>query len=172
MSRVRLVAVAALVLAFAAGAAMGWGLGHRRGPGGHGPRRGPPPPTRQTFDRLGLTAAQRASVDSIFAARRAQIDTFWQGPGQRLRFILDSTAIDVRAALDSAQRVKFDAMQREGGRGGPPPDGGGPGGPPPGGPGGPPPGGLGPGDRGPPPDGPPPDRPPPDEPPSNQSPPP
>jgi Spy/CpxP family protein refolding chaperone len=134
-SRVRLAAVAALVLTFAAGAAVGWGLGHRPGHGGHGPRRGPPPPTRETFDRLGLTTAQRASVDSIFAARRAQIDTFWQGPGQRLRSILDSTAIDVRAALDSAQRVKFDAMQREGGRPGPPPD------------------------------GPPPDRPPPDEPP-------
>jgi hypothetical protein len=145
--------MAALVLTFAAGAAVGWGLGHRPGPGGHGPRRGPPPPTRETFDRLGLTAAQRASVDSIFAARRAQIDTFWQGPGQRLRFILDSTAIDVRAALDSAQRVKFDAMQREGGRPGPPPDGRHPGGPPP--------DDFGP--RGAPPDGPPPDRPPPDE---------
>ena len=140
VSRVRLAAAAALVLTFAAGAAVGWGLGHRPGPGGHGPRRGPPPPTRETFDRLGLTAAQRASVDSIFAARRAQIDTFWQGPGQRLRFILDSTAIDVRASLDSAQRVKFDAMQREGGRGGPPPD------------------------------GPPPDRPPPHEPPPSESP--
>ena len=146
----RLAAVAALGLTFAAGAAMGWGLGHPGGPGGHGPRRGPPPPTRETFDRLGLTAAQRASVDSIFAARRAQIDTFWQGPGQRLRFILDSTAIDVRAALDSAQRVKFDAMQREGGRGGPPPHDF--------------------GRRGPPPDGPPPDRPPPNEPPPNESP--
>jgi Spy/CpxP family protein refolding chaperone len=150
ISRVRLAAVAALGLTFAAGAAMGWGLGHRGGPGGHGPRRGPPPPTRETFDRLGLTAAQRASVDSIFAARRAQIDTFWQGPGQRLRFILDSTAIDVRATLDSAQRVKFDAMQREGGRGGPPPDDF--------------------GRRGPPPDGSPPDRPPPDEPPANEPP--
>jgi Spy/CpxP family protein refolding chaperone len=150
LSRVRLAAVAALGLTFAAGAAMGWGLGHRGGPGGHGPRRGPPPPTRETFDRLGLTAAQRASVDSIFAARRAQIDTFWQGPGQRLRFILDSTAIDVRATLDSAQRVKFDAMQREGGRGGPPPDDF--------------------GRRGPPPDGPSPDRPPPDEPPPNEPP--
>jgi Spy/CpxP family protein refolding chaperone len=154
VSRVRLAAVAALVLTFAAGAAVGWGLGHRPGHGGHGPRRGPPPPTRETYDRLGLTAAQRASVDSIFAARRAQIDTFWQGPGQRLRSILDSTAIDVRAALDSAQRVKFDAMQREGGRPGPPPDGRGPGGPPP----------DDFGRRGPPPDGPPPDRPPPDEP--------
>ena len=154
VSRVRLAAAAALVLTFAAGGAVGWGLGHRPG-GGHGPRRGPPPPTRETFDRLGLTAAQRASVDSIFAARRAQIDTFWQGPGQRLRYILDSTAIDVRAALDSVQRVKFDAMQREGGRPGPPPDGRGPGGPPP--------DDFGP--RGPPPDGPPPDRPPPDEPP-------
>jgi hypothetical protein len=153
VSRVRLAAVAALVLTFVAGGAVGWGLGHRPGPGGHGPRRGPPPPTRETFDRLGLTAAQRASVDSIFAARRAQIDTFWQGPGQRLRFILDSTAIDVRAALDSAQRVRFDAMQREGGRGGPPP-------------GGPPPDDFG--RRGPPPDGPPPDGSPPDEPPRDR----
>jgi hypothetical protein len=153
VSRVRFAAVAALVLTFAAGAAVGWGLGHRPGPGGHGPRRGPPPPTRETFDRLGLTAAQRSTVDSIFATRRAQIDTFWQGPGQRLRSLLDSTAIDVRAALDSAQRVEFDAMQREGGRPGPPPGERGPGGPPP--------DEFGP--RGPPQDGPPPDRPPPGE---------
>lgn len=140
-SRVRVAALAALVLTFAAGVAVGWGVGHRPGPGGHGPRRGPPPPTRETFDRLHLTQAQRASVDSIFAARRAQIDTFWQGPGRRLRYILDSTAIDVRSTLDSTQRATFDAMQREGGRGGPPP----PGVHPPGGP---------------PPDGPPPDQPP------------
>jgi hypothetical protein len=119
-----------VVLTFVAGAGAGWLIARGCGPGPHGPRHGPPPPTRETFDRLGLTAAQRASVDSIFAARRAQIDSFWQGPGLRLRAILDSTAIDVRSMLDSAQRVTFDAMQREGGRGGPH----GPGGPPPFGP--------------------------------------
>jgi hypothetical protein len=134
-ARVRVAALAALVLTFAAGLAVGWGVGRHPGPGGHGPRRGPPPPTRETFDRLRLTPTQRASVDSIFAARRAQIDMFWEGPGSRLRFILDSTAIDVRSVLDSAQRATFDAMQREGGRGGPPPPGGRPpDGPPPDGP--------------------------------------
>jgi Spy/CpxP family protein refolding chaperone len=139
-SRARVAAIAALVLTFVAGAAAGWAFSHRPGPGPRGPRHGPPPPTRETWDRLGLTAAQRASVDSIFAARRTQIDAFWQGPGLRLRSILDSTAIDVRSMLDSAQRAKFDALQREGGRGGPPP--GHPPGPPPDGPppdGGPPP---------------------------------
>ena len=154
-TRVRVAAVSALLLTFVAGAAAGWLLGHGPGPGHHGPRHGPPPPTRETWNRLGLTPTQRASVDSIFAARRAQIDTFWRGPGLRLRSILDSTAIDVRSVLDTAQRAKFDAMQREGGRGGPPPPGGPdrlmPGGPPhdgpgdPGGPGAPPRDGPGPG---------------------------
>lgn len=134
--RVRLVAAAALAFTFVAGLAVGWGLGAPRGPGGPGgPRHGPPPPTRETFDRLRLTASQRSSVDSIFRARRAQIDSFWQGPGLRLRQILDSTAVDVRGVLDSAQRATFDAMQREGGRGAPPDGrGGGPPGPPPDGP--------------------------------------
>jgi hypothetical protein len=134
VGRVRLVATAALVFTFAAGLAVGWGFGGPRRPGPHEPRRGPPPPTRETFDRLRLTGAQRTSVDSIFRARRAQIDSFWQGPGLRLRQILDSTAVDVRGVLDSAQRATFDAMQREGGRGGPPgppPEGHPPGGPPP-----------------------------------------
>jgi hypothetical protein len=159
-ARDRFVAGAALAFAFATGLALGWGLAGSRGHGPHGPRRGPPPPTRETFDRLHLTPAQRTSVDSIFRARRAQIDSFWRGPGLRLREILDSTAVDVRGVLDSAQRVTFDAMQREGGRGGPPePHGGGP------------PPGLPPGERPPqgppgaPPDGPPPGEPPPGEPP-------
>ena len=86
--------------------------------------------------------------------RRAQIDTFWQGPGRRLRSILDSTAVDVRAVLDSSQRATFDAMQMEGGRGGPPPGG--------------PPGGFE--FHGPPPEGPPPEGPPPDGPPPNDRP--
>ena len=117
-ARVRLIAGAALVFTFAAGLVVGWGICWPHGPGG--PRHGPPPPTRETFDRLRLTPGQRSSVDSIFRARRAQIDSFWQGPGLRLRQILDSTALDVRGVLDSAQRATFDAMHREGRRGPPP----------------------------------------------------
>src|SRR6266542_4806653 len=147
-TRARLVALGLLILAFGSGLAVGWGVGGvGRYQPRHGPRRGPPPPTKETFDRLNLSSAQRASIDSIFAARRAQVDEFWRGPGRRLRVILDSTAVDVRAVLDSSQKARFDAMRPERG----PPPGGRPPGPPPFGP--------EPGDRPPPPgpgEGPPP----------------
>lgn len=147
-------AIVALLLTFAAGFALGWGFGvrshgwpHRPFDGRHGP-----------FDRLDLTAAQHAAVDSIFHARRAQIAAFWRGPGRQLGMILDSTGSDIRAVLDSTQRVKYDEMRRRfrnmrnnmerpGGPGGRAPGAGEfPGGMPGGmGPGGPPPDGPGPG---------------------------
>jgi hypothetical protein len=76
-----------------------------------GPRRGMEA-RRSPFERLNLTPAQQAAVDSIFRVRRHQIATFWEGPGRQLGVILDSTSADIRTVLDSAQRVQFDAFQR------------------------------------------------------------
>src|SRR5690242_11732439 len=92
--RTRLIAILVLLLVFGSGVALGWAFTRRSW--GPGPRDGLPPATREMFDRLHVTPRQRASIDSIFAARRTQIDGFW------------------RAVLDSSQRASFDAMQREG----------------------------------------------------------
>ncbi len=117
--RTRLLAVAALVLTLAAGIGIGWGAGHRRlwgpprEPGRPGePGREMPSPSHMMAQRLGLSAAQEKQVDSIFAARRIQIGAFWDGPGARLRQIVDSTAVDIRSVLDSTQRVEFDKLQK------------------------------------------------------------
>lgn len=109
--RARLLGWAVLLVTFGSGLLVGW---LASGPHGPGRRGGPPGPPREAFDRLHLTAGQRTAIDSIFAARRAQIDAFWDGPGQRLRAIIDSTRLDVRGVLDSSQRAEFDAMRPPG----------------------------------------------------------
>lgn len=141
-SSVRGLAALSLLLVFLAGAGTGWGVGTRYG-FGHGPRRGGRDGMLLDGGPIaayGLSAAQRARIDSVLVARRAQIDGFWRGPGQSLRAILDSTRADVRAALTPEQRARFDAAHaaherrfrgRFGSSGGPP------GGPPSGGPPGP-----------------------------------
>ena len=63
---------------------------------------------------LGLDSLQRARVDSVFARRRVQIDSFWKGPGRSLRAIMDSTREDVRSVLTPEQRAKFDKRHMEG----------------------------------------------------------
>ena len=63
---------------------------------------------------LGLDSLQRARVDSVFARRRVQIDSFWKGPGRSLRAIMDSTRDEVRAVLTPAQRERFDRHRMEG----------------------------------------------------------
>ena len=113
-----LVAAGALVLTFVAGLALGWSVGrHDAGPGRA--RQGDDDAARmargrEAFERrIGITPVQRTQIDSIFGARRGQIDAFWRGPGQALRAILDSTQADVRAVLTPEQRVKYDAHRRE-----------------------------------------------------------
>jgi Spy/CpxP family protein refolding chaperone len=132
--------VAALLATFAAGVAAGVGVDqwrhHARDRERHGG--GPLPMSDRFLVPLHLTAAQRASVDSILTRRRAQLEKFWAGPGQQLRLVVDSTRNEVRAVLTPAQRATYDSLMaarrpRGGDRGGPP----GMGGPPPGTPSGP-----------------------------------
>ena len=118
--RMRLHAFAVLALTFVAGLALGWGVAHRVGAGvrsaeagvpGTPGRRGPPPDRRSMKERLNLTAAQCAAIDSVFQSQRGQIDAFWRGPGSELRAIVDSTRAGVRAVLDSGQRVALDSIE-------------------------------------------------------------
>jgi hypothetical protein len=69
---------------------------------------------RHFGEELGLDSLQRARVDSVFAHRRVQIDSFWKGPGRSLRAIMDSTREEVRAVLTPEQRTRFDRRHMEG----------------------------------------------------------
>jgi Spy/CpxP family protein refolding chaperone len=69
---------------------------------------------RHFAEELGLDSAQHARVDSVFARRREQIDSFWKGPGRSLRAIMDSTREEVRSVLTPEQRARFDRRHMEG----------------------------------------------------------
>lgn len=69
---------------------------------------------RHFGEELGLDSLQRARVDSVFARRRVQIDSFWNGPGRALRAIMDSTRDEVRSVLTPEQRARFDRRHMDG----------------------------------------------------------
>ncbi|AHG92909.1 hypothetical protein J421_5374 (plasmid) [Gemmatirosa kalamazoonensis] len=119
-TRARLAAAAALLLVFVAGVGAGWGgrprvCRPRRGDS-HPPawlcgrRGGGPGGGGDPLSRIGVSAAERARVDSAVKRRQPQVEAFWRGPGQQLRTILDSMHADVRAALDPAHRAAFDSI--------------------------------------------------------------
>ncbi len=68
---------------------------------------------RHFGEELGMDSLQRVRVDSIFAHRRVQIDSFWNGPGKSLRAIMDSTREEVRTVLTPEQRARFDRRHME-----------------------------------------------------------
>jgi hypothetical protein len=68
---------------------------------------------RHFGEDLGLDSLERTRVDSIFAHRRVQVDSFWKGPGKSLRAIMDSTREEVRAVLTPEQRARFDRRRME-----------------------------------------------------------
>jgi len=68
---------------------------------------------RHFGEELGMDSLERVRVDSIFARRRVQIDSFWKGPGKSLRSIMDSTREEVRAVLTPEQRARFDRRHME-----------------------------------------------------------
>ncbi len=68
---------------------------------------------RHFGEELGMDSLQRMRVDSIFARRRVEIDSFWKGPGKSLRAIMDSTREEVRQVLTPEQRARFDRRHME-----------------------------------------------------------
>jgi len=112
----RLVAVIVLVATFLVGATAGWDAARWARHGEWWWTRGSAPSAHQEqprfLDRLDLTSAQRARVDTILERRRAQMDAFRRGPGRQFRAILDSTRAEIRAVLTPAQQHEFDQMHR------------------------------------------------------------
>jgi hypothetical protein len=69
---------------------------------------------RERFaDELGLSAAQRAAVDSILDARHQQIGGLLQPIRPQLDAISDSATAHIRRQLTEEQNAKFDAWRRE-----------------------------------------------------------
>ena len=107
-----------LLMVFAAGMITQAWVGRYRAQRMHGMMMGQRAPFGAERDHhfgeeLGMDSAERVRVDSIFARRRVQIDSFWKGPGEALRAIMDSTREEVRAVLTPEQRARFDKRHTE-----------------------------------------------------------
>lgn len=119
--RARLLGLALLVATFAAGMLAGAAFDrtltarepepvqepgwHCHGP--HGKK------TSMILDQLDLSPEQRRRVDAIMARRRAQADTFWKREGPRMRGIVDSTRVEIRAVLTAGQRAEYDRLREQ-----------------------------------------------------------
>lgn len=94
-------------------------LSHRweRERGRPGERRegGPRHPMHERFGReLGLTPAQAAKIDSIFASHRPAIDSARAAAEPKIRAIIEQTRREIDSVLTPAQREKMHArMMRE-----------------------------------------------------------
>jgi hypothetical protein len=67
----------------------------------------------QLHDDLGLSAAQRAAVDSILDARNARMATLVAPIKPQLDAVKDSARAAIRVRLDAGQQAKWDAILRE-----------------------------------------------------------
>jgi len=120
MNRTRLLGMALLVATFVAGALAGAAFdrvavarpadaaaraGDCERP--HGGRKG------MVVDQVSPTPEQRQRIEAIMERRRTQMDAFWNGEGQRLRSIVDSTREEIRAVLTPEQRAEYDRLMAE-----------------------------------------------------------
>ena len=67
----------------------------------------------QLHDDLGLSAAQRAAVDSILDARNARMATIIAPIKPQLDAVKDSARTRIRQRLTPAQQAKYDEIVRE-----------------------------------------------------------
>ncbi len=94
----------------------GGGRGGRGGPGGM-PGGMPSSGSDSTrlppgYDQIGLTASQRARLDSAFARRRPHVDSLMKATWAVVRPAMDSTRSEVNAILTNDQRDKLDSLRR------------------------------------------------------------
>ena len=134
--RIRLLAFAALVVTFLAGALAGMAYERvlsaseppvEKREGRHGSRGAQAfAPDGPLGDRLDLTAEQRAKIERILAEDRTKARAIFREMKPRLRARFDSTTAAVREVLTPEQRVEFEryraerraAMRKRYGRGG------------------------------------------------------
>ena len=64
-------------------------------------------------DELGLTVAQRASLDTILDERHAQLNALLQPVKPRLDAVKDTAYQRIRRMLTPEQQTVFDEMQRQ-----------------------------------------------------------
>lgn len=65
------------------------------------------------YERLNLTPAQRARIDSVLERGRRETDAYWDRVEPQLRAIVDSMRADIRATLTEEQRAKYDSLRAE-----------------------------------------------------------
>lgn len=70
------------------------------------------PPNEWVIDRLDLSDAQRASVDSVVTHYGIQMSAFQKEFRPRYRAIVDSTTRALKALLDPDQQVRYDSLER------------------------------------------------------------
>jgi len=122
--RMRLLAVATLVVTFMAGGLVGTAVERARGPdrwapppeATRGPRRGGPDIFESgsaLADRLRLTPQQRDSIERIMERDRQKADALFREMRPRLRARFDSTRVAVEAVLTPEQREEFRRYREE-----------------------------------------------------------
>ena len=65
------------------------------------------------FDALDLTPDQRERIRGILERRRAQMAAHWEEAAPGMRALVDSTDLEIRAALTPEQRERFDRLRAE-----------------------------------------------------------
>jgi Spy/CpxP family protein refolding chaperone len=79
-------------------------------------RRAGPGERPSIFDQMGLTAAQKAAMDSIMEKRRREMDAFWKEHNAEVRAIVDSARAEIDRILTPEQRKKFEEFRERRGR--------------------------------------------------------
>lgn len=113
LGRVRIQGIALIVLAFLAGGVAGFASGRLTTPRPRVALTGrvaTPEPGRLPpfFDRLDLTADQRARIQAILDSVRPTTDSILHASLPRLQAIADSTHLKIRDVLTPAQRDRLD----------------------------------------------------------------
>lgn len=82
----------------------------------------PPPPTQESteaendegrryiIDRVEMSEAQRASIDSILEQRSLRMRAVWNEVEPRMDAITDSARADIMGVLDAEQRAEYEAL--------------------------------------------------------------
>ena len=124
MIRMRLLAIATLLVTFVAGTLVGAAVESARGgdrddrprPGMHDGRRGRPDIFEAggpLDERLNLTPAQRDTIQRIVERDRAKADSLFREMRPRLRARFDSTNAAILAVLTPEQREEFRRFREE-----------------------------------------------------------